>query len=201
MGVTRFFLDSGIATRPLPGEASGACGDMGLLRPTANGLFVAMIDGLGHGVGAQAVAREACNHLNGVDPDGKLDDIMLSLQKQLRGGLGCVGALCRVDAESGLLDFCGLGNITTRIVGESSKTLVPQGGIIGQVSPVPRVQQRMLVANNVLVMHSDGISSHIRNAGLEELLQGGAQTAAERLVSDFGRNSDDAGCVVIRVRA
>lgn len=199
--MSRLWLDAGIATRPFPGEASGACGDMGLLRPTGNGLFAAMIDGLGHGVRAQAVAREACDHLNQVDPESELDDIMLSLQKQLRGGRGCVGALCRVDAQSGSLDFCGLGNITTRIVGESSSTLVPQGGIIGQVSSAPKVQQRVLVANNILVMHSDGISSQIRNAGLQQLLQGEPQTAAERFVSAFGRKSDDAGCVVIRVRA
>jgi len=199
--MTRLWLDAGIATRPLPGEASGACGDMGLLRPTANGLFAAMIDGLGHGVRAQAVAREACDHLNRVDPDSELDDIMLSLQEQLRGGRGCVVSLCRIDAQSGLLDFCGLGNITTRIVGGSPGTLLPQGGIIGQVSSAPKVQQRMLVANNVLLMHSDGISSHIRNTGLEQLLQGEPQEAAERLIASFGRNSDDAGCVVIRVRA
>lgn len=198
--MSRLRVDAGIATRPILGEASDVCGDMGLLRPTANGLFAAMIDGLGHGVLAQAVAREACDHLNQIDPDGALDALMLSLQKQLRGGRGCVAALCRVDAADGSLDFCGLGNIATRIVGASSATLAPQDGIIGQVAPSPRVQQRVLAAESVLVMHSDGISSRIRSAGLGRLLQGEPQAAAERLVATFGRDSDDAGCIVIRVR-
>ncbi|MEQ6916369.1 SpoIIE family protein phosphatase [Halomonas aquatica] len=199
--MTPLLVDAGIATRPLPGEASGACGDMGLLRPTANGLFAAMIDGLGHGVLAQAVAREACDHLNQVDPDAAMDLIMLSLQKKLRGGRGCVAALCRVNAADGLLEFCGLGDIVTRTLGATSKIIVPQDGIIGQVAPKPRVQQQVMAADSVLVMHSDGISSRIYSSELEWLLQGEPKAAAERLVATFGRDSDDAGCVVIRVRA
>jgi serine/threonine protein phosphatase PrpC len=199
--MNRLRVDAGMATRPILGEASDVCGDMGLLRPTASGLFAAMFDGLGHGVLAQAVAREACDHLNQIDPDVALDAIMLSLQKQLRGGRGCVAALCRVDAAGGCLEFCGLGNIATRIVGATSATLVPQGGIVGQVASAPRVQQRELAADSVVVMHSDGISSRIGSAGLGRLLQGEPQAAAERLVAAFGRDSDDAGCVVIRVRA
>ncbi len=199
--MSRIRLDAGIATRPIPTELSGACGDIGLVRLTEHGLFAAMIDGLGHGSLAQTVACEARDYLNQCNPETALDSIMLSLQQQLRGGRGCVAALCRVDSLEGCIDFCGLGNITARIVGSSLKTFVPQDGIIGQIAPVPVVRRQVLAAESVVVMHSDGISSRISSVGLKQLLQGDPQAAAERLIATFGRDSDDAGCVVIRVRA
>src|SRR6266446_6924283 len=47
----------GVASRPLPGEI--VCGDLHLIKPTRDGVLLAVVDGLGHGAEAMAAAKTA----------------------------------------------------------------------------------------------------------------------------------------------
>src|SRR2546423_15194850 len=55
------FNEWGVATQPIPGET--VCGDLHLVKPFAYGALVAVVDGLGHGDEAIAVARVAIDVL------------------------------------------------------------------------------------------------------------------------------------------
>jgi len=53
---------------------------------------------------------------------------------------------------------------------------------------------------DVLVMHTDGIASHFDVSDYPEILNDDAKTIANNLIKKFGKNDDDATCIVIRFK-
>ena len=52
---------------------------------------------------------------------------------------------------------------------------------------------------DVIVMHSDGISSQFDIDDYPQILKHDARTIARNLIEKFAKNEDDAICLVIRV--
>ena len=160
--------------------------------------LLALIDGLGHGPKANKVAEEASEEIQRRDPDEPLDRMMQGLIERFRGGRGFVAVLCRIDAGSDALDFCGIGNIVARLFDGTERTLLSGPGIVGQHSARPAARRLDFPPGAILLMHTDGISSHLGRSELSETLGGSAQETAERMIEQHARPADDAGVVIAR---
>jgi len=173
------------------------CGDTGVVIEYDGGCFLALVDVLGHGSSAAAVAALAERFLK---ENYRLDpvDLMKGLHVHLKGTRGAVAAICRFDISRGELIYAGVGNITTRVFGEKQYRLVPRDGILGYMIASPNESSVKLTPGDILVLSSDGIREHFDADCFPDLLTGPARKIAERLLATFGKENDDASCIVMR---
>ena len=192
-------LDYYLLKKSLEGPID-ACGDGGVILETDDELFLALIDVLGHGREAHAVAVQAERYLTGC---GRRDliEIMTGLHENLLRTRGAVAAICRLVKSSGELSYVGMGNITTRVYGWNSRTLAPRDGILGYSISTPRIQKVQLGRGDILVCTSDGVREHFVKDDYPGLFEGDAFRIASNIIEKLGKGNDDASCIVVRCEA
>lgn len=176
------------------------CGDTGVIKAFEGERFLALVDALGHGPAAHAVAVLAEQYLERHYRE-RLATLMEGLHACLRGTGGAVAACCRLDLATGELRYAGIGNVTVRVLGPRASRFVVRDGILGFEMASPREETARLFPGDVLLMHSDGIQEHFAAWECDALLTGTADTIAAELVRRFGKENDDASCIVLRYLA
>src|SRR5258708_50452 len=101
-------LDCGIATQPLPGEPES--GDQHLIQPFAEGVLVAVVDGLGHGGEAAEAARIAVSTLKQSAGDS-VDSLVRHCHQNLLHSRGVVMSLASFHSEDAAMTWIGIGNV------------------------------------------------------------------------------------------
>ncbi|MGA5868916.1 ATP-binding SpoIIE family protein phosphatase [Streptomyces cinereoruber] len=188
-------------TRPISGEE--VCGDTWAAR-TEHGLdgtravTVMMCDGLGHGpLAARAGARARAAFRAG--PHGSPHDVVRALHAELRGSRGAAITVARADFSRGIVEHCGVGNISAFVVGgDRRSTLLSLPGIVGHQLPALRPFRTPLDRDAVLVLHSDGLSDRWAPADFPGLFTRRPAVVAAQLLGQAGVRRDDAGVVVVR---
>ena len=173
------------------------CGDTGVIKVFDGRCFVALVDALGHGREAHKIALIAQGYLE-QNCRKELVDVMEGLHECLKGTRGAVAAICCLDTETGELIYVGMGNITVRVLGPRAFRFVSRDGIVGYMMSTVREQTSELVVGDVLVMHSDGIKEHFELSECPGILTGTAKSIATGLLRQFGKENDDASCLVLR---
>jgi len=186
-----------VLCRPCAGHVAG--GDLACWRQVGDVVFVLTLDATGHGVQARRVA-ELAEHAFGETTSFEPAGFLTALDVRLRGTLGAAAAVARIDLAAARLGYAGVGNVSARLWGQVDSELVNRDGMLGQRFRSPRVQQLDLRPRDVLVMHSDGVSQRYTRESLPELHTGAAQTVAARLIERYGKQHDDAGCAVVRLK-
>ena len=189
-------VDCHFVFRPLTGKTT-ECGDTGVIRMDGSNCFLALVDALGHGPVAYEIACLAEEYLAG-HFRAPLLEMIQGLHEHLKRTKGAVAALCRLDMDTGCVDYVGTGNITVRTLGTSSFTFIPRDGIIGYLMPSPKQQRQQIFPGDVMVMYSDGLRPHFNSLDCSDLLKSDAATMAQGLLERFGKNDDDASCIVLR---
>lgn len=97
------------------------------------------------------------------------------------------------------LSMASIGNIETRVFG----TLRPmrfeiRRGIVGVNARDPLVTEHQWEPNFILVMHSDGLSSHWRWHDFPEIAQSPASIIAQQLLNRLAKDNDDATVLVVK---
>jgi serine/threonine protein phosphatase PrpC len=174
-------------------------GDVGFISADEKQLFVGIVDGAGHGPEAHTIAQASHDFLE-KNKDMELPDLMNELHKNLRGTRGGVAIIGKLDYETSQFYYVGIGNIVLRKFGNSSERAVTQDGVIGYQIRTPKEKFMQIVGGDILVMHTDGISSYFDEDDYPEILNDAAKTIANNLIKKFGKNDDDATCVVIRFK-
>lgn len=174
-------------------------GDIGFISVDEKQLFVGIVDGAGHGPEAHKIAQTSRDFLE-KNKDVELPDLMNGLHENLRGTRGAVAIIGKLDHEASQFHYVGIGNIVLRKFGNSSDRAVTQGGVIGYQVRTPKEKLMQILGGDVLVMHTDGISSYFDENDYPEILKDDAKTIANNLIKKFGKNNDDATCVVIRFK-
>ena len=163
-------------------------------------LFVGIFDGAGHGKEANIITQTGLDFLN-INKTMTLPDLMSGLHKNLSGTRGGVAIIGKLDYESLKFCFVGSGNIFLRKFGNVSKRELTQDGVIGYHIRTPQEKNIQMASGDILVLHTDGISSHFNENDYPEILRDDAKTIANNLINKFGKtNNDDATCVVIRIK-
>ncbi|HEV2635785.1 MAG TPA: ATP-binding SpoIIE family protein phosphatase [Actinocrinis sp.] len=187
-------------TRAISGEQ--VCGDAWNARRSHDqgepAVFVMLCDGLGHGPMA-ALAGEAAVNAFRIARLGSPAEVVEQLHRALRGTRGAALAVARIEAETGLVQLCGVGNIAAAVVGSESKSsLVSMPGIVGHQLPSLRTFSHELPRRGALVMHSDGLSDRWDASAVPGLAYRSPIVVAAQLLRHAGIRHDDASVVVAK---
>jgi serine/threonine protein phosphatase PrpC len=176
------------------------CGDAWAVAEAGGFLSVFIVDGLGHGAGAEAAATAAVNAFL-EEPADHPEAVLRRVHEAMLGTRGGVAAVCRIDTAGGRSVFAGIGNITGRLfVGDRSQAFVSGHGSVGtQVAfPRPRVDTAPWDVGTALVFASDGLRSNFdldAGAGLPTCHPA---LSAAVILRNLRKGNDDATVVIAR---
>ncbi len=187
-------LEHGTHIRPCQGER--VAGDATVVRPLDEGLFVAIIDVLGHGDEAHELARVIEAFLGRFGSDDVAGS-MTRLHQHVKGTRGAAVGLCAIDA-AGRASYVGTGNTVLRRIGKLDTRLVSQDGILGQIMRTPRPQAVQLEAGDLLVLYTDGVPDRFSSDDYPSIHDHAPKDVARTVVERFGKGYDDAACIAVR---
>jgi len=192
-------VEFGAVCVTLAGEIE--CGDTWRIADAGDRCALLVADGLGHGALAATAARDSALTF-AARPFDAPAELLAAMHERLLGKRGAVAACAQLHLEEARVDYAGVGNIHGSIVGrESSRGLVSHHGTLGFTWARPRQFAYDWPAGDLLIMHSDGLSSRWNLAHLRGLHALHPALIAAVLYRDLGRARDDATVVVVRRRA
>jgi hypothetical protein len=171
-----------------------ANGDQIAIVETVVDITIAVIDGLGRGPEAEHAALLAAKAVRD-HAAADVDEILHLSDVALRGSRGAAMTVLRVNALSGRVRHAGIGNIEVALLPGSSFRGVLVPGVVGGSIRKVVVTESRLELGDLLVVHTDGVS---RRMALEPLRTLSARVAAREVLTRYGKDNDDAACVVVR---
>lgn len=183
------------AAVPLAGEEM--CGDAWAVSHSGGHRTVLVVDGLGHGPQAAEAARTAVEGFF-KQPAAPLEMILRVLDGLLRSTRGVAASVARVDPRNGSLRYAGVGNITGILIdGVTHRNLISHNGTLGHQARKFQEFQYPWAAGNLLVLHSDGLTTQWKIDDQPGLRMRDPAVIASVLVRDFSRGRDDASAFVL----
>lgn len=174
----------------LPKQGETANGDGAFLRTHGPDAIFGVIDGLGHGPGAEEVTRAATSHLCNVSLDTSLVTLMETLHAVLQGTRGAAATICLLRGAE--LEACAVGNVELRS-GDFRLPLVYSAGILGVNVRTFRVCTAKVNRPTRFVAFSDGISTRASTDDVRRLTPG---DACHFIMQRYRRDCDDATVLV-----
>jgi serine phosphatase RsbU (regulator of sigma subunit) len=191
-------LEQASLIRPCQGERLS--GDAVVIRPLEHGLFLAIVDVLGHGPEAHGLTHVIDAYLARYGTSD-VSGVMTRLHQHLKGTRGAAVGLCAIDAATGRIDYAGIGNTAIRRFGKVETRLVSQDGVVGQNMRTPRLQTLQLEPGDLIVLYTDGVSDRFTVNDYPGVLRHAPQEVASNIVQRFGKDHDDAACIAVRFGA
>src|SRR5262245_8022057 len=158
-------------------------------------LVLAIVDVLGHGPQAHTLAVRAQECLER-SASNDAAELLAMLEQSLAGTIGAAAAVVTVNAQDGQGCFVGVGNTIARIVGRVERRFVSVDGIVGKGHHSPRPVEFLLGPGEVLILHTDGVSSRFARADYPQLPSEDVVVSAREIIRRFGTTYDDAACSV-----
>jgi negative regulator of sigma-B (phosphoserine phosphatase) len=194
-------LDWGVALQAQPGQVE--CGDAWVIEPVANGILVAVIDGLGHGTAAAVAAQRAVETIRR-SASLPLEKLISVCHQALLGSRGAAISVARIDTAGETLTWVGVGNVEGLVLNPvaftppvwQSEALVARGGVVGYELPTLRPATLPFKPGSFLVFATDGVKPGF--AG-EMRARRQSQQAADHILAGYGRGTDDALVMVVQL--
>jgi len=183
-------------SRPLPGETAN--GDAFLISEEHNGLFIAVADGLGHGVEAEKASKRAIEYIfaNRLMP---FEYLIRELNPKLHQTRGVALTLVRIDLSNQKLIHTGIGNVEARVYPRGESHLIPHEGILGgRLLKKPKINKILWPKNGTLIVFTDGISGRWDLDEIPGLLDRHVSILTHLLIQKHARPKDDATIVVVK---
>lgn len=196
MKATHHHVDHYGLVRPHAGYREG--GDAAVVVERDGIILAAIVDALGHGPEAHAVAVRAQGFLNGGVAIDSPVDLLNGLHTALRGTRGAAAGLAVLDTATGLVRYAGIGNTVIRRFGSGPDRLVSGDGIVGGTMRTPREQRITLSPGDTIIMYTDGVRDRFELRDYPQLPLQGAETIARTMIQRFGKDHDDAACIALR---
>lgn len=192
-------LSWGSATVPMAGETE--CGDRYLVRPTARGMLVAAVDGLGHGTEAARAARLAIDVLRMAQGDETLTTLVRRCHERLGATRGAVMSLAEVNAQERQLTWLGVGNVEGRLAhrqthgAQRCQELLLRPGIVGGTLPNLRETTLAIGRRDLVILATDGVDREFYEAVDHN---SDPNDLAQTIVREHRHGKDDAVVLVAR---
>ncbi|HJV80836.1 SpoIIE family protein phosphatase [Noviherbaspirillum sp.] len=184
------FLQYWVAARPMPGERES--GDQYVIAPHAQGVLIAVVDGLGHGEDASIAAKAAVSTL-AEHADEPLAVLMQRCHQELRKTRGAVLTAASINAADNTLSWVAVGNVEGMLLRAAPDakpiSILPRGGIIGDRLPALLPASLPICAGDFLLFATDGICSAFLH-GLRHVEQ--PQQLVNQIFYAHARDTDDA---------
>lgn len=181
--------------RPRRGEHYS--GDLAFIEEHGAKILLAIVDAAGHGRSAHGVATQVESILRSENTDD-LAALVQSLHRRLKGGPGAVMIAGVLDTESLAFTFVQIGDSHGKIFGPRRRSLVGVAGMLGHAIRTPDVRSETLSAADTLVLCTDGVSEGYDLSEIQGHRTIPADALARRIVEQFGKDHDDATCLVVR---
>ncbi len=185
----------GAYSRPMVGQIKS--GDLVIIANADNQTLIVIIDVSGHGDRAHASAKliESIIETNsGQDPKA----LMTLLHTKLQGTPGAAIGILKIDRHSNRFSYLAVGNTgASRVEGKKWRG-ISKDGVLGQRLPTLLEQQGFLEPGDVIFLWTDGLPETTTPQFLQRHIDEAAQPLARRIVTDMGRNHDDAGCAILK---
>lgn len=173
-------------------------------------VWVAVVDGLGSGPEAARASRAAVDCLRalvmgppGIEETaslgvrGQLEHLVMACDRALRGTRGAALGLALLDAGVREGHYAAVGNIEMRLIGEKCEHPVGTPGIVGTGLRKVRVQAFPYVPGDLVLLHSDGLSSRFDLEG-SRARAWSLEALGEALVREQGHAHDDLTLLLLR---
>lgn len=158
-----------------------------------------MVDGLGHGLHASEAATLAVEIFLGA-PASDATMLVEQMHGPMRSTRGAALSVIALDRDSFTATYCGVGNISAGLHNAGRVTnMISQNGTVGHQLRQIRSFSYPFHVGDLLVMHSDGISTHWDLSKYPGLLQSAPAAVAAVLHRDFNRGRDDATVLAVRL--
>jgi anti-sigma regulatory factor (Ser/Thr protein kinase) len=182
-----------------PGEE--VCGDAWGWRTREGRLSLMVADGLGHGLHARDAAGAALDVFGRKHEDDPVN-VVADVHAALRATRGAAVAMVAVNVERGITQYAGLGNISATILlpAGGRHSMVSHNGTAGHTAARIQQFQYPIPPGSVIVIASDGLSTHWDLSAYPGLRSRAASTIAAILYRDFSRRRDDVTVVVAKNR-
>jgi anti-sigma regulatory factor (Ser/Thr protein kinase) len=187
-----------ILGRPCEGETES--GDDAAFVRQADRLTIGVVDALGHGILARDVATPTAALLRSraeLDPAALLH----AVDDSLRHTRGAVMAVAHIDLPHRQLEHAAIGDIRTcSYRPRAARRFLSTAGVLGasQHNRKYLVEREPMREHDVIVMHSDGLTSRADISEELQLLRRHPIVIAAHLLEHFGRSNDDAMVLVAR---
>jgi negative regulator of sigma-B (phosphoserine phosphatase) len=196
--VANTLIEWGVAAKEFSGEDES--GDGHLVAPYSGGVLIAVVDGLGHGPIAAAVAKAAIATLEG-HPQESVDLLVKRCHQVLRGTRGAVLSVAAFSARDEAMTWVGVGNVTGVLLradqeaARPSESLLLRGGVVGYHLPSLFPVVLPVSAGDTLIFATDGLrSSFTEGVALDD----SPQQIADHLLANYSRGTDDTLALVAR---
>ncbi len=174
------------------------CGDQARCWECDGKFVLCMIDGLGHGKKAEQAALAALDFLER-HYDSPLLEIFATCDKALRHTRGVAMGIAVADPATGTLTYAGIGNTRVMVVGQETRRLMSNYGIIGAGYRTLKTVTVPLAPDDLVIMSTDGIDELIDLSVYDDdTLCGDVVGLAEKIIEDWRRGTDDAAVLVFR---
>ena len=175
------------------------CGDSWAVRRNGRVVDALVVDGLGHGLFASEAARAAVDMWTS-DRSAAIADSLAVIHGGLKHTRGAAGAIAELDLDAHLMRFAGVGNIAAAIVtaGGRTRQAVSHNGTLGHQARIFREFAYPWDSGGLLVVHSDGLTSHWSLDEYPGLSRRHPAVIAGVLYRDFSRGRDDVTVLVCR---
>jgi anti-sigma regulatory factor (Ser/Thr protein kinase) len=192
------FLCAGVSVA-MAGES--VCGDTWVVATDRGRHMVGIVDGLGHGLLAREAATAAARTITSRPWSTALDAVQ-AMHDGSRHTRGSAATVVVVDPRETIALVAGIGNVAAAFVEPPAvRRAVSMGGILGHEVRAMREYRYPWTRETMLVMHSDGLTSHWSLDGYPGIRQRDPLLAAAVLYRDFQRGRDDVTVVVGREAA
>jgi len=189
-------LDVGAISIAMPGES--VCGDAWTYRRDMDVTMIVVADGLGHGFDA-GKAAEAALHAFRSSRDADNVRALQRIHDGIRHTRGAAAAIAKIEPRPGVVRCAGVGNVATAVCHNGGvRQAVSHNGTLGLQARVMREYAYPWSQGSLLVMHSDGLSSHWSLDRYRGLRQRHAAVIAAVLCRDYARDRDDVTVVVAK---
>ncbi|GFE68963.1 SpoIIE family protein phosphatase [Chroococcus sp. FPU101] len=184
----------------LPKKGEEVSGDSWATIQQPHRTLFMVADGLGHGFQAAQASLEAVRIFREQENESP-KAIIEAAHQALRNTRGAALAVTEIDFERQSLRFAGVGNISGAVfTAQGNYSMVSYNGIVGYEMRKLQEFTYQWPKDGVLIMHSDGLTSHWRLDNYRGLAAKHSSLIAGVLYRDFHRGRDDVTVLVAKER-